>query len=84
MALVHLVNKPQVLRRIVKWLLFFLEYDVTVVYKPGITHVIADALSILSDSIEPTCVLDQTTNASLFYIRPKWLNDVIFFLNIIN
>ncbi len=46
-------------------------------YKPGRIHVVANALSRLLDSIEPTCVPDQTIDASLFYIRPKWLNDVI-------
>jgi hypothetical protein len=38
MALVYLVNKSHVSRRIAKWLLFFLEYDFIVVYKPGKTH----------------------------------------------
>jgi hypothetical protein len=50
MALVYLVNKPQVSWRLAKWLLFFLEYDFTILYKPGRTHVIADALSRLPDS----------------------------------
>ncbi len=49
-------------------------------YKLGRTHVIANALSRLQDNIEPTCVPDQTTNANLFYIVPKWLNDVNCFL----
>ncbi len=47
MALVYLVNKPQVVGIIVKWLLLFLKYDFIVVYKPSITHVIANALSRL-------------------------------------
>jgi hypothetical protein len=58
-ALVYLVNKPHVLGRINRWLLLFLEYDFTVVYKLGKTHVIADALSRLPDSIKPTCVPNQ-------------------------
>jgi hypothetical protein len=33
MALVYLINKPQVSKRIDTWLLFFLEYDFTIVYK---------------------------------------------------
>ncbi len=46
-ALVYLVNKPHVSRRITRWLLLFLEYEFTIVYKPGRTHVIVDALSRL-------------------------------------
>ncbi len=34
-VLVYLVNKPHVLVRIVRWLLLFLEYDFTTVYKPS-------------------------------------------------
>jgi hypothetical protein len=80
MALVYLFNKPQVLRRIFKWLLLFLEYDDIVVYKLGRTHVVAYALSRLPFITKPTCVLDQTIDASLFYTKPEWLNDVKDFL----
>ncbi len=76
MALVYLVNKPHVLRRIARWLLLFLEYDYTVVYKLGKTHVVVDVLSKLRNVIEPSRVLEQATNASLFFTEPKWLNDV--------
>jgi hypothetical protein len=58
----------------------FLEYDFTVVYKLSRTHVVADALLKLLDITKPTCVLDQTTYASLFYTRLEWLNDVNDFL----
>ncbi len=58
MALVFLVNKPQVSRKIAKWLLLFLKYDYTIVYKPCITHVITNALSRLKDITKPTCVPD--------------------------
>ncbi len=80
MALVYLVNKPHVSRKITRWLLLFLEYDFIVMYKLGKTHVDVDALSRLPDITEPTNVLNQTTYANLFYIGPRWLNDVIFFL----
>jgi hypothetical protein len=83
MASVYLVNKPQVLGKITRWLLLFLEYDFIVVYKPSRTHVVANALSRLPNFIEPTGVLDQTTNANLFYIVPEWLNDVILKKNMI-
>jgi hypothetical protein len=50
------------------------------VYKPCRTHVVVDALSRLSNIIKDTSAPDQTTDASLFYIKPKWLNDVRQFL----
>jgi hypothetical protein len=66
MVLVYLVNKPQVSRIITRWLLLFLEYDFTIVYKLGKTHVVADALSRLLNTIEPIGICDQTIDASLF------------------
>jgi hypothetical protein len=53
MALVYLVNKPQVSRRITRWLLLILEYDFIVVYKPNKIHVIVNALSRLLDITNP-------------------------------
>jgi hypothetical protein len=49
-------------------------------YKPSRIHVIVDALSRLPDVIEPTCVFDQTTDASLFFIEPEWLKNMKEFL----
>ncbi len=80
MALVYLVNKPHVSRKIMIWLLLFLEYDFTIVYKPRKIHVVVDALSILPDITESTSLLDQTIDVSLFYIEPEWLKDVKEFL----
>jgi hypothetical protein len=47
MALVYLVNKPQVFGKIAKWLLLFLEYDFKIVYKLGRSHLMTDVLSRL-------------------------------------
>jgi hypothetical protein len=44
--------------------------------------VVVDALLRLLDIIEPTSVPNQTTDASLFYTGPEWLNDVKEFLKI--
>jgi hypothetical protein len=49
-------------------------------YKPGEIHVVIDALSRLLNSTQPIGVSNQTTYGSLFYIRPKWLNDVKYSL----
>jgi hypothetical protein len=80
MVLVYLVNKPQVSGKITRLLLLFLKYDFTIVYKPSRTHVVVDALSRLLNITEPTCVPDQTTYASLFYIKLEWPNNVKEFL----
>jgi hypothetical protein len=58
MALVQLVHKPQVSGRIARWLLLFLEYEFTIVYKLRRTHVVVDVLSRLPDSSKPFGVLD--------------------------
>ncbi len=48
-----------ILGRITIWLLLFLEYEFTIVYKLGKTHVVVDVLSKLPDIIEPLGVLDH-------------------------
>jgi hypothetical protein len=53
MALVYLVNKPEVSGRITRWLLLFLEYEFTLVYKPSKTHVVVNILFRLPDSSKP-------------------------------
>jgi hypothetical protein len=53
MALVYLVNKPQVSRIITRWLLLILEYDFIIVYYPSKIHVVVDALSRLLDIANP-------------------------------
>jgi hypothetical protein len=58
-ALVYLVNKPKVSARIIRWLLLFLEYDFTIMYKLGKTHVITNALSRLLDIKTHRCVLSN-------------------------
>ncbi len=49
-------------------------------YKLGRTHVVANALSKLLNIIELIGVPNQTIDASVFYIKPEWLNDVKEFL----
>ncbi len=42
MALLYLVLKPQVSRRIIRWLFLFLEYNFSVIYKLGRSHFMAN------------------------------------------
>ncbi len=73
MALVYLVKKPHVLGRIARWLLLFLEFEFTIVYKLGRTHVVVDVLSKLPNTSKPLGVPNQTMDASLFYVKPIWM-----------
>jgi hypothetical protein len=73
MALVHLVNKPRVSKKVARFLLLFLKYNFIVVYKPRKTHVVVDALLRLLDMTKPTSVHDQTTNVATLALglRPR-------------
>jgi hypothetical protein len=45
-------------------------------YKPNKSHVIVDVLSRLPNIIKPISVFDQTIDASLFYTKLEWLNEI--------
>jgi hypothetical protein len=49
MALVYMVNKPQVSSRITRWLLLIWEHDFIVVHKLNKTHVVGNVLFKLPD-----------------------------------
>jgi len=82
MAIVYLVNKPQVSGRIAKWLLLFLEYEFIVVYKLNRTHVVANALFRVPNCSKPSGFLNQTIDASLFFVEPIWMQEVKSYLEI--
>jgi hypothetical protein len=69
-----------VLGRITRWLLLFLEYEFTIVYKLGRTHVIVDVLSRLLDSSEPLGVPNQMMDVSLFFVKLTWMQEVKTYL----
>ncbi len=66
MALIYLVNKPQVFGRLAKWFLLFLEYDFKIVYKHGTSHLMVDALNRLPNHTEIVGVPNQTCNVHMF------------------
>ena len=80
LALQYLVNKPQVSGRLVRWLLLFLEFDFKVIYKPGKTHGVVDALSYNEGAEPATRIPDQTTDAQLFSMQPDWIHPIIDYL----
>jgi hypothetical protein len=72
-ALLYLVKKPQLSRQITRWLLLFLEYNFSMVYKPRCSHSVVDVVLQLLDVIENPKVLDKTIDASLFILQLEWL-----------
>ena len=80
LAIQYLVNKPQVLGRPTQWLLLFLEFDFKVIYKPGKTHSVVDALSRNKGAEPATGIPDQTTDAQLFSTQPDWIHPIIDYL----
>jgi hypothetical protein len=79
MALVYLVNKPQVFGKIAKWLLLFLEYDIQN-YKLGRSHLMANAISRLPNRAKVVGVPNQTTDVPLFTLQLEWLQSVYDYL----
>jgi hypothetical protein len=73
MALLYLVQKAWVSRRITRWLLLFLEHDFVVIYKPRRSHFVADTLSQMFDPIIESGVLDQTMDVTFFLLQSVWL-----------
>ncbi len=60
--------------------MLFLEYEFIIVYKPGITHVVVDTLSILLDNLEPLGVVDQIMDALVFSIELIWTKEIKSYL----
>jgi hypothetical protein len=54
---------------IARWLLLFVEYEFTIVYKLRCTHVMVNTLSRIPNIIELTNVPNQTTNVILFHLQ---------------
>ena len=80
LALHYLVNKSQVSGRLARWLLLFLEFDFKVIFKPGKTHGVVDALS-RNKGAEPAIGISyQTTDAQLFSMQSDWTHPIIVYL----
>jgi hypothetical protein len=76
MALVYLINKPEIFGQLLRRLLLFMEYDFKIVYKPSKSHLMAYALNRLPNHVEPIGVPDQTCDAHMFTLQLQWLQNV--------
>jgi hypothetical protein len=72
-ALLYLVKRPQLSRQVTRWMLLFLEYNFSMVYKLRCSHSVVDVVLRLLNAIENLGVLDKTIDASLFILQLEWL-----------
>ena len=68
-ALLYLVDKPCSMRRIFRWFLILLEFDLIMVVKKGTTHQRAYHLSRLTHGEPPIGMDDDLCDAYLFNIE---------------
>ncbi len=71
MALSYFVKKPQLLGQIARWLLLFLKYDFSMVYKPRHSHPMAAILLQLPNVTKNLGIFEKTIDASLLIFQPK-------------
>jgi len=84
MALLYLIKKPQILSRIMRWLLLFLEYDFLVVYKPRHSHLMVGlSHNFLMLPKIRGCLIELLTHNYL-YFNHSGLQEVYMYIFIIN
>ena len=68
-AIKYLMNKPSIIGKLARWLLFLQEFDITVIDKPKKVNVVANYLSkIHHDEEDTTLIYDTFPDEYLFHI----------------
>jgi hypothetical protein len=83
MAIQYLVNKPELNRRLARWVLLLTKFNYIVQYKLGKQHLQADHLSWISMELSPNDINDEFSNGRLFAIKnvPSWYEYIAQFLS---
>lgn len=72
MSLMYLVNKPKVLKRLFQWLIFFLEFNFSIIYK--LKKIMAPQIfyhaPILEIYIYPILMINMS-NANIYFFRSR-------------
>ena len=81
-ALLFLVNKPCLIRRITRCLLILMKFDFLVAVWKGRTHVLADHMSRIPNGEAPIGVDDELLDAPLFMIDLvlEWVEKIFHYL----
>ena len=82
MAIKYLVNKAELSGRLARWILLLEEFDYTVEYKPGHSHLHSHHLSRLSKNMGDSPVFDMLVDVKIFVdtAQPEWYADIVEFL----
>jgi hypothetical protein len=89
-ALVYLVSKASLTRKLAQWTLLLKEYEFDIVHQPGVQHAVADYLSRLESGEASAGVAKDFPNVGVMMVTPetgprddpeKWLMDIIYFLS---
>ena len=78
-ALLYLVNKPYSIGRIVWWFVILLEFDFTILVKPGRSHQRSNHLSRITNGEAPIGVNDDLPDSTLFKVEsaPRWSEHIL-------
>ena len=76
------MNKPITNGRIIKWLLFLQEFNITIIDRPGKENLVAYFLSWINHGGETSPVNDDFPNEHLFSLatKPPWYVDLANYL----
>ena len=92
-ALLYLVSKASLTRKIARWTLLLQEFEIDIFHQPGIQHAVADYLSHLESGEAGDGIRDEFPDTELFRIttepandstvaeKDKWLTDMHQFLS---
>ena len=67
-ALKYMINKPQLIGRIARWVLLLQEFDFIINVRLGKSHTNADFLSRVSEQVNPESIDDAFPDAHLFNV----------------
>ena len=76
-ALLYLVSKASLTRKIARWTLLLQEFEFDIFHRPGVQHAVADYLSRLKSDEAGDGVWDEFPDAKLFRITTELATDSI-------
>ena len=81
-AIIFLMNKPITNGRVTRWLLLLLEFNITIIDRPGKENIVADFLPHIQHEYGTKLVDDTFPNEHLFdvSVQTPWFTDIANYL----